>query len=113
MSAITTHVLDLARGRPAAGLAVRLERQAGDGSWRLLGVGLTGEDGRIREWPGPPGPARGIHRLTFATGPYFEAGGTAAFYPEVSVVFDIADAAEHHHVPLLLSPFGYSPYRGS
>ncbi len=113
MTAITTHVLDLARGRPAAGLAVRLERRAGDGGWQLLGSRRTGEDGRVPEWPGAPEPARGVHRLTFATGPYFAETGTAAFYPEVSVVFDVADAGEHHHVPLLLSPFGFSTYRGS
>ena len=113
MTSITTHVLDTARGRPAAGLAVRLERRSEDGAWRLLGDGRTGEDGRVRDWPGAPAPAAGVHRLTFATGAWFEAAGTPAFYPEVSVVFAIADAGEHHHVPLLLSPYGYSTYRGS
>jgi 5-hydroxyisourate hydrolase len=109
--AITTHVLDLARGRPAAGMAVRLEAMEGAG-WRPLGLGRTDADGRVREWPGADEPSPGVHRLTFATGPYLEETGAAAFYPEVSVVF-LVEEAGHHHVPLLLSPFGYSTYRGS
>jgi 5-hydroxyisourate hydrolase len=113
VNAITTHVLDLALGRPAAGVAVRLERQAGDGDWRLLGLDRTDADGRVREWPGASEPSPGVHRLTFATGPYLEAMGAPAFFPEVSVVFRIVDVGRHHHVPLLLSPFGYSTYRGS
>ena len=112
MWAITTHVLDLASGRPAAGVAVRLEALAGDGGWRPLGRGRTDADGRVREWPGADEPSPGVHRLTFATGPYLEEAGAPAFYPEVSVVFRV-EAGRHHHVPLLLSPFGYSTYRGS
>src|SRR4051812_38045513 len=109
MSAITTHVLDVARGRPAAGVAVRLDRldpAAGD---YLIAQGRTGADGRISTLlPGSAKLLRGQYRLTFDTGAYFESQGVAAFYPCVQVTFRVADPAEHHHVPLLLSPFGYS-----
>jgi 5-hydroxyisourate hydrolase len=113
VTGITTHVLDLAHGRPVAGLAVRLERHDDPGGWRLIGVSATDGDGRVRDWPDSPEPRAGAHRLTFLTGPHFLAQGTEAFYPEVSVVFRVADAGRHHHVPLLLSPFGYTTYRGS
>jgi 5-hydroxyisourate hydrolase len=106
---LSTHVLDTAAGRPAAGIAVTLE----DGiAGSLLGEAVTDADGRISSI----GPARleaGDYRLSFATGDYFAAVGTHAFYPEVVVVFTLADPAQHYHVPLLLSPFGYSTYRGS
>lgn len=113
MNSISTHVLDLATGRPAAGLAVRLERRAADGSWRILGEHTTDADGRVRDLVGAAGAAAGVHRLTFLTGPYLTARTGSAFYPEASVTFEVFDAATHHHVPLLLSPFGFSTYRGS
>jgi 5-hydroxyisourate hydrolase len=106
VNGITTHVLDLARGVPGAGIAVRLDQAHADG-WRELAAALTDADGRVREWPGAPGLAPGAHRLTFAT------AALTPFYPEISVVFDVTDAGAHYHVPLLLSPFGYSTYRGS
>ena len=114
MNGITTHVLDLVAGGPVAGLSVRLARRTDDGGWDPLGAAVTDEDGRVREWRGageelPPGQ----YRLTFLTGPHFVERNVDAFYPEVSVVFLVADAGEHHHVPLLLSPFGYTTYRGS
>ena len=113
MSAITTHVLDTARGRPAAGLAVVLEREQG-GSWREIGRGVTDGDGRVKTLLASGASlAAGVHRLTFATGPYFAAQKVAAFFPEVTIVFEITDPTQHHHVPLLLSPFGYSTYRGT
>jgi len=113
MSTITTHVLDTSRGRPAAGLVVVLESEQ-DGSWREIGRGVTDADGRVKTLLAPGTPLTvGEHRLTFATGAYFAGQKVAAFYPEVTVVFTIGDAAQHHHVPLLLSPFGYSTYRGS
>jgi 5-hydroxyisourate hydrolase len=109
---ITTHVLDTARGRPAAGVPIVLERASGDG-WQELGRGATDADGRLRDLVAEGAPTgAGRYRLTFDTGAYFRDRGEAAFYPEVSVVFTVA-ADEHHHVPLLLSPFGYSTYRGS
>ena len=114
MSAITTHVLDTARGRPAEGVPVLLETQEAGGGWRVVGGGRTDADGRLRDLL-PPGHAlvAGAYRLTFGTAEYFAAHATSAFYPFVAVVFAVQDAAEHYHVPLLLSPYGYSTYRGS
>jgi 5-hydroxyisourate hydrolase len=109
---ITTHVLDTARGRPAAGVPVVLERAVGEG-WEELGRGATDADGRLRTLVAEGAAlAAGRYRLTFDTSAYFRDHGEAAFYPEVAVVFTVA-TDEHHHVPLLLSPFGYSTYRGS
>ena len=106
MSPITTHVLDTARGLPAAGVAVTLERGP---DWTEIGSGRTGNDGRIAGLGSPR--ASGTYRLRFDTAGYFE--GTPAFFPEVTVQFTIERPEEHFHVPLLLSPFGYSTYRGS
>ncbi|HEY0080306.1 MAG TPA: hydroxyisourate hydrolase [Pyrinomonadaceae bacterium] len=114
MSAITTHVLDTARGRPADGVPVRLELQTAGGVWQLLGQGQTDRDGRLRDLLSDSDAlTEGVYRLTFDTSAYFAARSTPGFYPEVSVVFVIHDAAQHYHVPLLLSPYGYSTYRGS
>lgn len=107
MSGITTHVLDTANGRPAAGIAVRLEIQVRN-EWREVGRGETDADGRLRTLTGPV-IEPGTYRITFATGAYFPEG----FYPEASIVFRVTDASVHYHVPLLLSPFGYTTYRGS
>lgn len=113
MSPITTHVLDTSRGRPAAGMAVVVERQA-DGNWIEIARGQTNADGRIMNLLAEQAPlAAGVYRLRFATGPYFTAQGVRGFYPEVIVVVQIDEPAGHYHVPLLLSPFGYSTYRGS
>jgi 5-hydroxyisourate hydrolase len=106
---LSTHVLDATTGRPAAGLQVRLERVDGDG-WAPAGTEVTGPDGRLR-WPFDT--TRGVYRITFGTGAYFTARGSATFYPEVSITFQLAEPDEHYHVPLLLSPFAYSTYRGS
>ena len=114
MSGITTHVLDTARGRPAAFVPVTLERREPDGSWTRLGAGTTDADGRLRTLvPAGASLERGVHRLVFGTGVYARAHGETAFYPEVPIVFEIQDPAQHYHVPLLLAPFGYSTYRGS
>jgi len=113
MSAITTHVLDLALGRPAAGVPITLAVRDG-GVWRELGGGATDADGRLRTLLPDGAPlAAGTYRLVFDTAAYFAAGGITGFSPEVSVVFDVAEPGGHFHVPLLLSPFGYSTYRGS
>jgi len=113
VSPITTHVLDVAYGRPARGVAVALERQDGE-EWRLLGTGSTDGDGRLAGLLPDDGPLEaGTYRLTFDTGGYFDANGVSGFYPEAVVTFLVGDPAEHYHVPLLLSPFGYSTYRGS
>jgi 5-hydroxyisourate hydrolase len=102
-------VLDTSAGRPAAGIRVTLE-DVGGGTW--LGEGNTDEDGRVPQI-GPDRLDAGDYLLRFATGEYFAARGTRAFYPEVVVVFTVSDPGQHYHVPLLLSPFGYSTYRGS
>ena len=107
---LSTHVLDATSGRPAAGVGVRLERRAADGTWLETESASTGEDGRLRL---SGEIAVGVYRITFASGDYFGARGVTTFYPEVSVTFAVAAEAEHHHVPLLLSPFAYSTYRGS
>lgn len=112
MSAITTHVLDTAGGRPAAGVPAVLELRSGADTWTEIGRGTTDADGRIRDLV--QGPLRaGVHRLTFNTGAYFKTQGVQGFYPQVVIEFEVRDANQHHHVPLLLSPFGYSTYRGS
>ncbi len=111
MSAITTHVLDTSLGRPAAGVPVVLERLAGD-AWVRLAQAHTDGDGRVRDL-GPDQLAEGLYRLDFDTATYFAARGARAFYPRITVTFHVADGSEHYHVPLLLSPFAYSTYRGS
>jgi 5-hydroxyisourate hydrolase len=114
VSAITTHVLDTSRGQPAAGVTVRLEIESAGGAWQKLGVGTTDADGRARDLlPDAFVPAAGVYRLTFATAPYFAAHEIETFYREVVIVFAVNDPRQHYHVPLLLSPFGYSTYRGS
>jgi 5-hydroxyisourate hydrolase len=112
MSAITTHVLDTARGLPARGLPVRLEILSGKGRWRTLARGVTDANGRMQDLVDST-PKRGLYRLTFDTAAYFRAGKVACFFPSVSVLFEVPDSDEHYHVPLLLSPFGYSTYRGT
>ena len=113
MSAITTHVLDLKSGLPARAVAVRLEIHRAD-RWTSLGDRVTDDDGRVRDFIAQGARVdSGLYRLTFRTGEYFRAQGTAAFHPEVVVSFEISDPARHHHVPLLISPFGYTTYRGS
>ena len=109
---LSTHVLDTAAGRPARGVAVRLERLDGD-AWSPAAAGETDADGRVRAWAGPVALTRGTWRLRFDTGGYFAARGTPTFFPEALVVFAVDDPAEHHHVPLLLAPYSYSTYRGS
>ena len=114
MSRITTHVLDTSRGRPAAGVAVTLEAQTDAGDWRTVGRGRTDSDGRLRTLTGEgDGFVEGVYRLTFETGDYFAAQAEETFYPSAVVVFRGRDTSEHYHVPLLVSPFGYSTYRGS
>lgn len=114
MSNITTHVLDTSRGRPAAGVPVVLSVRGDGGTWREIGRGVTDDDGRLRTLlPAGASIARGVHRITFDTGAYFAERGVESFYPEASIVFEVRAPEEHHHVPLLLNPFGYSTYRGS
>jgi 5-hydroxyisourate hydrolase len=114
MRAITTHVLDTARGKPAPGVPVSLSVRKGEGEWEAIGQGLTDADGRLKNLVAPDAPlAEGVYRLTFDVAVYFAAQAVESFYEEVSIVFKVKDAAQHYHVPLLLSPYGYSTYRGS
>jgi 5-hydroxyisourate hydrolase len=106
---LSTHVLDAGIGRPAEGVGVRLER-SGPGGWTDVAQDRTDADGRLR-FTAEVGP--GTYRITFATGSYFAAREVAAFYPEVAVTFQVTATTEHYHVPLLLSPFSYSTYRGT
>lgn len=113
MSAITTHVLDVSLGRPAAGVAVRLLMR-GQEDWVAIGSGVTDDDGRVGDLLEPDHAIEaGDYRLEFATGHYFADQGRDSFYPTVQIAFRVASRDEHYHVPLLLSPFGYSTYRGS
>jgi 5-hydroxyisourate hydrolase len=113
MSAITTHVLDTARGCPAVGIRVELEQMDALGTWKPIARGSTDADGRIRSlMPAGTAALPGTYRLIFATEPYFANQSIPAFYPHVVVTFTVESEA-HYHVPLLLSPFGYSTYRGS
>ena len=112
MVTLSTHVLDATAGGPAAGVEVWLER-LGQGGWAPAGQGRTGADGRLALGDTGPGFGTGVYRITFGSGGYFAALGIASFYPEVTVTFEMTSGGEHYHVPLLLSPFAYSTYRGS
>jgi len=112
-SPITVHVLDTSRGKPAAGMAVLLE-QADGKEWRELARGKTDGDGRIETLlPRNKPIAAGVYRVTFESGAYFAGSKTRTFYPRITILFEVVDPKEHYHIPLLLSPFGYSSYRGS
>lgn len=113
-SPITTHILDLNRGKPASAVAVTLETQTSPHHWKPLGTGHTNGDGRVEDLlpAGSPVDA-GMYRLTFNTGEYFRNHGNKTFFPFVTIVFEILVTGEHYHVPLLLNANGYSTYRGS
>jgi len=114
MSAITTHVLDISSGSPARGISVTLEQQTPAAVWELIGKGVTDDDGRLRDLLAPDTSLTpGNYRLTFDTETYFARQRIEGFYPQVVIMFIVRDAGAHYHVPLLLSPFGYSTYRGS
>src|SRR4051812_22167199 len=114
MSAITTHILDVSSGFPARRVPVLLERQISTDEWQIIGKGLTDNDGRLRDLiASEESFLAGNYRLTFDTETYFARQRIEGFYPQVTVAFTVRSAAQHYHVPLLLSPFGYSTYRGS
>ena len=114
MSWISTHLLDTAKGMPAAGVPVKLERQDTYGKWSALGSGQTDRDGRCAELlSGTAALEEGIYRLTFDTGSYFASSGVQGLYPQVQVLFRVGAGETHFHIPLLLSPNGYTTYRGS
>lgn len=110
-SHITTHVLDTTLGKPAAGVAVELDGHT-TGEWVHLASGTTDAQGRVKDL-GPERLASGTYRLRFNTGAYFAGLTTETFFPEVSLTFTLDSSQEHYHVPLLLSPFAFSTYRGS
>ena len=109
MSLITTHVLDTSKGKPAQGIEVRLLRLESENNWQELGCSRTDADGRVSDLLRGKLLA-GTYQLSFATGSYL---GESSFYPYISVVFRVADTNQHYHVPILLSPYGFSTYRGS
>lgn len=114
MSGISTHVLDTSKGTPGADVRVVLEREGGAGAWDKLCEARTDADGRVKNLlPHGRGLEMAAYRLTFETEPYFAKSGVTTFFPSVTVMFRVMDAAKHHHVPLLVSPFGYSTYRGT
>ena len=114
MATISTHILDVARGAPAGQVEVTLATQNTDESWTQLSNAWTDQDGRVKPFflVSEPLPA-GTYRLVFDTDSYFTGLSVEAFFPQVTIVFKVDDAAQHYHVPLLISPYGYSTYRGS
>lgn len=110
---ISTHILDLSTGKPASGVRVSLAR-VDDARRATVSSGVTDADGRLRDLEPKAGVIdAGVFELTFETGPYFAALGVRPFHPRVTVVIEITDPKQHYHVPLLISPFGYTTYRGS
>ena len=114
MSRISTHVLDTAKGRPAAGVPVRLEREEGPGKWTQLHSTKTDQDGRCAQLlPDGSALSEGDYRLIFDTAAYFAACKIEGLYPSVQISFHVKNGESHFHIPLLLSPNGYTTYRGS
>lgn len=114
MSGISTHILDTSRGTAAAGVDVTLEREDAPGRWTAVHSATTDADGRVKALlPAGAALVAATYRLRFETGAYFAAKGVATFFPRIEVVFVVADTSRHHHVPLLVSAFGYSTYRGT
>jgi 5-hydroxyisourate hydrolase len=114
MKGISTHILDLVQGKPAADIALRLEKQNPSGDWRLLSAARTNQDGRCPQLLAEGEDlSPGIYRLVFDTGRYFDAQRIRALYPVVEVTFQAQEGEAHFHIPLLLSPNGYTTYRGT
>ncbi|MGB3949082.1 MAG: hydroxyisourate hydrolase [Bacteroidia bacterium] len=112
MSQITTHVLDTSIGKPAQGVSIVL-KQFKNSEWNVLGEGKTNSDGRLPNLLNADVKLQaGVYYLVFDTASYFKAQDKKAFYPEVTIAFEVTDTS-HYHVPLLLNPYGYSTYRGS
>lgn len=110
---LSVHVLDLQSGQPSAGIAVALEQRVGT-EWRALATGVTNAQGRIAAlYPEGKPVVAGEYRIVFNTGEHFARKGQASFFPRIPVEFSMDKATEHYHIPLLLSPFGYSTYRGN
>lgn len=113
MSSISTHILDTARGTPASGVVITLSKQSNQG-WQSIDCGTTNNDGRVPDLcKNQSGLSTGTYKMHFETQKYFSATGDTVFYPYAEVVFIIDQSNQHYHIPLLLSPFGYTTYRGS
>jgi 5-hydroxyisourate hydrolase len=114
MSAITTHILDIVAGLPGAGIPVTLERKTHTSGWQPIAEGLTDADGRANDLlSSKEAFLTGHYRLIFDTGAYFALRNAEGFFPQVTISFVVKDPLQHYHVPLLLSPYGYTTYRGS
>jgi len=113
MSPITTHVLDTALGSPAEAISVTLYRQESGGQNVEIGHGETNSEGRVTDLLPAGAIPKGTYQIEFDTASYFTRSGRESFYPRIAVLFEVATSEQHYHVPLLLSPFGYSTYRGS
>lgn len=110
---ISVHVLNLQDGLPSAGVTVTLEAQHGS-NWKLLNTASTNEQGRVSElYPADTKLEKGVYRVTFKTGAWFKLHGATTFFPEVPVIFTADGSVPHYHIPLLISPYGYSTYRGN
>ncbi len=113
MSAITTYILDTSTGKPGAGISTVLERRTHTAGWLAIAEGITDIDGRINDLLSPKDAfLPGHYRFIFETGPYYLLLGVECFFPQVTVSFVVKDAMQHYHVPVLVSPFGYSTFRG-
>lgn len=108
---LSTHILDTARGRPAAGVPLVLSRL--DGDWTAVGTGMTDRDGRCHTLLGAQRLEQALYRLEFQTAAYFEHAKTTSLYPYVHIIFTVSEPDEHLHIPLLIAPNGYTTYRGS
>ena len=113
MSPITTHVLDTSTGNPGQGMPITLSQKQPDGSYNPIASGVTDDDGRIRDLLAPGALKAGVYKMSFDTETYFKLHGQMGFYPEAVICFAIVAPQEHYHIPLLLSPYGYTTYRGS
>ncbi|WUR10944.1 hydroxyisourate hydrolase [[Empedobacter] haloabium] len=110
---LSVHVLDMQTGEPTAGIAVTLEQRSGD-AWRELASASTDAQGRIAAlFPAGLPFSKGDYRIVFRTGEHYRRGGQASFFPRIPVEFTVTATERHYHIPLLLSPFGYSTYRGN
>ena len=113
MSPITTHALDTSLGKPAQGLTITLSQRDEQGHWMELASGITNDDGRITDLLEEGSLRAGVYQMCFETGAYHLALGVEGFYPEATIAFTVKDPTQHYHIPLLISPYGYSTYRGS
>lgn len=113
MNRISTHILDLGLGKPAAGVGVRLEKQDSEAYWRQISSSQTDQDGRCTQLLNDERLAAGLYRLHFDTAAYFAARNVETLYPFVEITFQVRDGDSHYHIPLLLNANGYTTYRGT